>query len=46
MTELQREYDETAKITLEAARAAAGKYARPEKAASFESATARRSSRD
>ena len=33
MTELQREYDETAKMTLEAARAAAGKYARPEKAA-------------
>jgi len=33
MTELQREYDETAKITLEAARAAAGKYAHPEKAA-------------
>ncbi len=33
MTELQREYDETAKMTLEAARAAAVKYARPEKAA-------------
>jgi zinc protease len=33
MTELQREYDETSKVTLEAARAAAGKYARPEKAA-------------
>ena len=32
-TELQHEYDETAKVTLEAARAAAQKYARPEKAA-------------
>ncbi len=32
MSELQREYDETAKVTLEAARAAAGKYARPERA--------------
>jgi zinc protease len=33
MTEIQREYDETSKVTLEAARAAAQKYARPEKAA-------------
>lgn len=33
MTGLQREYDETAKMTLEAARAAVDKYARPEKAA-------------
>jgi zinc protease len=33
MAELQREYDETSKVALEAARAAAQKYARPEKAA-------------
>jgi len=32
MTELQREYDETAKATLEATLAAAKKYARPERA--------------
>lgn len=32
MTELQREYDETARVSLEAARAAASKYARPERA--------------
>jgi len=32
MEELQREYEETAKATLEAARAAADKYAEPEKA--------------
>ena len=32
MKELQRDYDETLKVTLEAARAAAQKYARPEKA--------------
>ncbi len=32
MTELQRDYDEASKVTLEAAGAAAVKYARPEKA--------------
>ena len=32
MTELQREYDETAKATLDATLAAAKKYARPERA--------------
>ena len=33
MSELQREYDEIGKVTIDAARAAAEKYARPEKAA-------------
>ncbi len=33
MAELQREYDEISKVTLEGARAAAVKYARPERAA-------------
>ncbi len=32
MSTLQRDYDEAAKVTLDAARAAAGKYAKPEKA--------------